>query len=604
MSEQCLRFLWPITVQSSALIVAVLILRLVFSRRMDKRLQYALWLPVLARLALPFAIESPLSVMNAVQPVTRAFEKTFVISEQQTAAGRMIPLAVSATGLNAPAADKAALEGIPWGDVLVWVWLAGFAVVAAATLFVNLRFYARVARTRTPAPRDRQLDELCGRLGIRRRPQVFVSGCVGSPCIMGVLRPCVILTPSAADDEASLRYILMHELTHIKKGDNITAVLRAVLCAVYWFNPLVWAASCCSHRDCELACDASVTRRLDQAGRLEYGMALISQLREGVQPFAAIQTAATLTMGKKEMLERIIMIKNNRKTSKWIIVCVCALLSAAMLAACTSYSGTGKPATGDEPPASDISEPIELIPFDQEPTQGVYLKVFPSEYGGGCGFYLPDDETQARLKALIDGFTFKDADYDTINAHVYSGIVVCCGGAEYYVYSDGFIDVFSYDIPGHPVTEGQDEFCETALAIARDELGLELFFDQSVITDIVSATYDYTYWDWENATVVDGEYRDMQSISGTQTITDPQALAGLSEFLRNAEDMGVGGAACGFGNILALTRSDGKVITIAVATDSCATYFVDGRYFDYLPEFESRVRVHDWFDEIPFQSAY
>ena len=61
---------WILT--ASVLTAAALILRLIFHKRISQRLQYALWLPVLLRLLLPFALFSaPVSVSSAAERDTR-----------------------------------------------------------------------------------------------------------------------------------------------------------------------------------------------------------------------------------------------------------------------------------------------------------------------------------------------------------------------------------------------------------------------------------------------------------------------------------------------------------------------------------------------------
>ena len=75
-----------ILVTSSVLIAVIALLRLVLRGKISQRVQYALWLLVAIRLLVPVSfVSSPVSVMNAVEPVT----ETIYISrtEQQFPAG-------------------------------------------------------------------------------------------------------------------------------------------------------------------------------------------------------------------------------------------------------------------------------------------------------------------------------------------------------------------------------------------------------------------------------------------------------------------------------------------------------------------------------------
>lgn len=715
MIEACLRFLWPITVQSSVLIAVVVLLRGVFASRLDKRLQYALWLPVLVRLMLPFSFEGPFGVTSAAPPGAGSTGKTFVMDEAAAQIVGPAPVGTPAQNALPPSGAPTVAAPFPWGEVIVWTWIAGVVAVAAVTLFVNLRFWAQVSKARAPMACRPLLGELCAQLGIKHRPQLFVSDRVGSPCVVGLWRPCIILTPSATADQAALRYILLHELTHIKKADNITAVLRAVCCAVYWYNPLVWLASYLSHRDCELACDASVTRRLDRAQKQEYGMALISQLRRGVQPFTAIQTAATLTMGKKEMPERIKMIMKNRKTAKWVCVCIAlALCVAISLTACISatpsenapdanapsivdpagetstYSHSGfsfevtgvvadRTETVKEDDGSDMSRTVitylpgavltvlsadmsdpavsedgmahpqwciytaadECIPitddfasyalsatyrsifgmetsmghtfrFEQagiindtvallpEPSYDVCIEVRPVEQHGRLGYYLPDAQTCDRLRSMIGALRRDDIHEDMrdyIDGHTFSGVSVCCNGEHWAIYSGGLVVGSEWSGEVRGMLDTDEALCELVLGLVREELGMTPFFDPAAIKDIVSATYDYAYRERES--MENGEYAESEPIRGSQTVTDLELLAELEELLRSGKDLGIGGAGCPFDNVLTLTLKDGSTARMAVATDSCAVFLVDGRFFSTdIPDVITP-RIHDFFDQIP-----
>ena len=239
--------------------------------------------------------------------------------------------------------------------------------------------------------------------------------------------------------------------------------------------------------------------------------------------------------------------------------------------------------------AFSASASSALLPDGQQTAEGVIFKVFRTENRGYCEWYYPAEETRAMLGAYIDGFSLKRVDFETIAAHPFSGLVVCRDDVEYYIHSDGFVEAFSLSLPSRSVAEGQTAFCELALSTAREKLGLSYFFDPATITDVVSATYAYQYFDLANG-------GSDKTIAGSQTIAEPEKLEALCALLRGAEQTSAG---CPFQNLLTLTKSDGTAITIAVATDSCATFFVNGQCFNYKSRQNSDVRAHDWFDEIP-----
>lgn len=86
------------------------------------------------------------------------------------------------------------------------------------------------------------------------------SSRVSSPAVFGPLRPVLILPEEyrSRPDDPALRYILMHELAHVKRGDLAVHTLLMVLQAIYWFNPLLWLARRRMQTLRELCCDATV----------------------------------------------------------------------------------------------------------------------------------------------------------------------------------------------------------------------------------------------------------------------------------------------------------------------------------------------------------
>lgn len=115
-------------------------------------------------------------------------------------------------------------------EVLLRVWAAGSAVTLALFIASFVRFRRELKKDRTA------LDRGSG-------PAAYVSGAAETPCLVGLFRPTIYVTPQAAEDETELRHVLVHEETHLRHGDNLWSLLRCLCVAVHWFNPLVWWAA-------------------------------------------------------------------------------------------------------------------------------------------------------------------------------------------------------------------------------------------------------------------------------------------------------------------------------------------------------------------------
>lgn len=150
---------------------------------------------------------------------------------------------------------------IDWARSLGFVWLTGL-VGMLAYLGLGLFRARRVARRATHLDDHRWnslLEQAKAQLGTRARVRMLMSPEVCSPLAWGVLHPLIVL-PSQAEhwDAERVRLTLIHELVHIKRMDWIVQMLGVLVCAVYWFNPLVWrlTGQLCFER--ERSCDEQV----------------------------------------------------------------------------------------------------------------------------------------------------------------------------------------------------------------------------------------------------------------------------------------------------------------------------------------------------------
>src|SRR5688572_13363785 len=100
------------------------------------------------------------------------------------------------------------------------------------------------------------LHRLAVGLGIRRPLTLLRGDSLGVPVTWGIVYP-VVLLPDDADSwpEERRKYVLVHEMAHVKRLDAFTQLVAQFALAVFWFNPLVWIAAKEMRREREHACD-------------------------------------------------------------------------------------------------------------------------------------------------------------------------------------------------------------------------------------------------------------------------------------------------------------------------------------------------------------
>lgn len=335
------------SISSAVLIVTVIALRYLLRGKISLRMQYALWLLVLVRLLVPMSFgASGLSVMNAVPERAPTAQQSTVMPSTTVKENTSTPAATGTVGVPAQSMNEPippdlvqnitatttvpTVERTDWAQLIKTVWLIGVGLVGAAFLLANLRFGRRLRRSR------RSVDDAGAAL------PVYESGATETPCLFGLLRPCIYVTPDTLADADTLRYSLAHEQTHYRHGDSLWAVLRGVCLALHWYNPLVWWAAELSRRDAEMACDESTVRRLGENERAAYGRTLVRMTCEK-RP-ALLVTATMMTDSGKGLRERITLLVKKPKTAVYTAVAV--LLVACLSVACTF---TGKQAALPEP---------------------------------------------------------------------------------------------------------------------------------------------------------------------------------------------------------------------------------------------------------------
>jgi beta-lactamase regulating signal transducer with metallopeptidase domain len=370
-------------ITSTVLIAVVILLRALLSPKISKRLQYALWGLVLLRLLLPVGlVSSPVSVMNLfgaddTAPPTLQTGSINGVPPADAASGRPSGAAngyaadagaglertettgadvIQSNAASAPVSSGVLPEDLPSSVSAAWitpVWLTGSALFALWLAAVNVRFRLRLRRNRVV------FDVPDCRL------PVYVSPDIASPCLAGVFCPAVYLTPKATEDikaaanGQAVRFILAHELAHYRQGDHIWSVLRGVCLALYWWNPLVWAAASLSRSDSEMACDEAVVRALGEGSRLQYSRTLVDMTAVTKHPSGLLHAAATMTSGGRQLQNRLHRIVKGPKTTAPAAVAL--ILAAVFLAGCT-FTGAQKASAPPED-SGGVSERAQTL-FD------------------------------------------------------------------------------------------------------------------------------------------------------------------------------------------------------------------------------------------------
>lgn len=222
-----------------------------------------------------------------------------------------------------------------WSILFRWerIWAAGLAVSLLLLAAGYLWMWGRVRRRKLPLIHGsvEKLSELCAQKKIGRPPCLFRISGLKSPCLVGIVRPAILL-PRELPAEA-LSWALAHELTHLKHRDTWYMLLMTLARCVHWFNPLVWLMVRTARRDMELYCDYDLLNGQGEEARRAYGRAILDQMTGRDRGFSGLTTG--FSGSKKEVFARFRAIMDTDPKRKGRVVLVLAgtavLLSGSLV---------------------------------------------------------------------------------------------------------------------------------------------------------------------------------------------------------------------------------------------------------------------------------
>lgn len=229
-----------------------------------------------------------------------------------------------------PVTDPAqkATRYIPVTTILFYGYLAGAAAFLLCQGVSYVRFRRTVRRWRSGVTRGdyRALLQDTARSLNVTAPEMFVCEAISTPAVTGLFRPTLLL-PHERYDSSDLRYILRHELCHLKRRDMLFKLVLLAANAMHWFNPVVYLMLRQADEDIELACDSAATDGLDRAERAAYSRTLLAAVQSHVRALPA----TTCFGGTVERLKRRItnVLGAQKKRGLGVVALVLALTLTA-----------------------------------------------------------------------------------------------------------------------------------------------------------------------------------------------------------------------------------------------------------------------------------
>ena len=312
----------------AAALAAWAVCKLLRRAHAPSRLLCWLWLAVGLRFVLPWGI--PLSLPRPQNTQLAAAADT--VQELGE-----LPLVAPPPAVSAPAAALPWYARLtPW-HALAAVWAVGVAVLAVRGIVGYIKLKCHVA------------------LACKTSDGCYSGACVTAPFTLGILRPRVYL-PDDLHGTAR-QAVLLHEQTHIRRGDPLTKPLFYAVACLHWFNPLAWLAFCTFERDMEAACDEAAVRGRPLPERNAYCESLLHFAVQGRS------IPGSLAFGQGSVKERIVHLLHYRRLGAGALA-VCIAVVGLCFAACMvrpelSAQPETTTATPESPATAETAQPAE-----------------------------------------------------------------------------------------------------------------------------------------------------------------------------------------------------------------------------------------------------
>jgi len=281
------------SIAAATLILMITLVRTLAIHKLPKRIFMLLWGVAWLRLLIPFSIRIPVpgiasnihgaSEIIAAMPNLAPFYTVMAATDNYMPDTNTFPFAA--------------------------LWLVG--VLVFALFFIHTHYRCRREYKASLPVNNVCIDNWLRGLRLKRTIYVRQSDKIIAPLTYGIWKP-VILFPKSTnwEDETGIRYVLSHELSHIRRFDTLLKWLLAAALCIHWFNPLVWVMYVLACRDIELSCDEAVVSAFGDKTKSAYALALINleENRGAMSPLCA-------SFAKNAIEERIVSIMKSKKIS-------------------------------------------------------------------------------------------------------------------------------------------------------------------------------------------------------------------------------------------------------------------------------------------------
>ena len=241
-------------------------------------LRHLLWAVVLLKPLVAIAVSSPYTLFTPFVPLVEPSQDPLAFSPVEHPT-------MHAAASPTIATSSVQLTTAGWGAIL---WLVGAALLIGRILigYGIVWCLRQQAQVQHDGPLCDALQQASRTLGCYPKVEVATSPSIGSPMALGILRPIIVFPADLVEKLSAdkLALVLMHELAHVRRWDNLTRLLHRLVSAVLFFHPAVWLCGRMLRREAEQACDDLVVCTTGRSEAYARGLAHVAERAAHLNP--------------------------------------------------------------------------------------------------------------------------------------------------------------------------------------------------------------------------------------------------------------------------------------------------------------------------------
>lgn len=426
-----------VALYSAAITAGILLFRFIFKNRISSKLQYLMWWLLILRLLMPVTPDIGLHFNLQDMLLKQAHQAELPtpapvldvapasVPNTQSSYESVAPAVQPDTDI-APSQHVNPAKSTDWYSIVFVVWLLGAIGFLGWLIFVKLRYYESLQHLMAGGPREvyELYDKCCKELCVKPLPLWIVNKSM-SPGIAFFGEPVLLVPLSLCNDESRLRFALLHELTHKKRGDHYMTLLLNILRAVYWFDPVVHFAFSELRSDMESACDSDVLAYIGHEQKRGYLTVILDMFSYDTEPILGMSQIRSKRMAKRRM-KGAFMKNRTSPAFRAITLCIALIMSlCCFTTACQSAPEKDTPGMAAEQTA-DPSAESTLMPETsaQEPEAVAATYAFDRTD--------PKQAVAEFLTRYLDDMAHGNDDFgfDSSNSTMYDGLLQLQGSFE------------------------------------------------------------------------------------------------------------------------------------------------------------------------------